>query len=119
MPFVKGQPGGPGRPAKADKFAGQIARAEARIARRLVRYIANMEALADGIYQEEASETGKRVVYQRPPDRQANEYLINRILGKPTERSDVIITTDEWILDPTQTTDTPKTNGAATPILNE
>jgi len=118
--FRKGQSGNPsGRPAKADKFAGEIARAERRIARRLVRYIANMEALADGVYQEEKSDNGSRVVYQRPPDRAANEYLINRILGKPTERSDVNLTTDDWILDPTQTTHPPQTNGAATPVLDE
>jgi hypothetical protein len=73
MPFVKGQPGGPGRRRKADKFARPIARAEKQIADRLPELIDNMLALASG----------------DPPDRQANEYLINRILGKPTERQEI------------------------------
>jgi hypothetical protein len=89
MPFQKGHPGGPGRPANADKFAGAIAKADTRIAKNLVRYIENMEAIADGIFQEEQTEDGPRIVYQRPPDRAANEYLINRIMGKPTERKEL------------------------------
>ncbi len=89
MPFEKGQSGNPaGRPRKADKFAGEIAKAEGRIAKKLVTYIENMEALADGIFVEEMTIEGKRIVYKRPPDRQANEYLINRIMGKPTERTE-------------------------------
>jgi hypothetical protein len=87
--FTKGQSGNPaGRPSKADKFAGQIAKAEGRIAKNLVRYIENMEALADGIYVEEMTLEGARVVYKRPPDRQANQYLIDRIMGKPTDRKE-------------------------------
>lgn len=90
MPFVKGQSGNPaGRPSNADKFAGAIAKADTRIAKNLVRYIENMEALADGIFQEEMTLDGTRIVYQRPPDRAANEYLINRIMGKPTERKEL------------------------------
>jgi hypothetical protein len=90
MPFVKGQSGNPkGRTPKAEKFAGQIAKAEGRIAKNLVRYIENMEALADGVFVEEIDETGKRTIYQRPPDRAANEYLINRVMGKPTERREI------------------------------
>ena len=73
MPFVKGQPGGPGRRKKADKFARPIARAEKQIADRLPELIDNMLALASG----------------DPPDRPANEYLINRILGKPIERQEI------------------------------
>lgn len=90
MPFIKGQSGNPsGRPAKADKFAGQIAKAEGRIAKNLVRYIENMEALADGIFEEQMTVEGVKIVYQRPPDRQANAYLIDRIMGKPTERKEL------------------------------
>jgi hypothetical protein len=90
MAFKKGQSGNPaGRPAKRDKYAGAIAKAEGRIAKNLTRYIENMEALADGVFIEEMTTDGLRIVFKRPPDRQANEYLINRVMGKPTERQEV------------------------------
>lgn len=90
MPFQKGHPGGPGRPRKADKFSGAVAKAEKQIVDRLPKLIENMIVLADGVLVEEVNiATGKPQVYQRPPDRQANEYLINRILGKPTERQEI------------------------------
>jgi hypothetical protein len=50
----------------------------------LERYKRNLDALADGVYVED--EKGGRV-YQTPPDRAANIYLIDRILGRPTENS--------------------------------
>ncbi len=90
MPFRKGQSGNPkGRPRKAERYAGAVAAAEDRIADRLPRLIDNMIALADGIWVEKEDEQGVRVIYRTPPDRAANEYLINRIMGKPTERTEV------------------------------
>ena len=89
MPFQKGHAGGPGRPRKADKNAGAVAKAEKQIRDRLPALIENMMLLADGIYVEEITIEGVRIVYKRPPDRQANEYLINRVMGKPTERQEV------------------------------
>jgi hypothetical protein len=79
---------GAGRKRKSDKFAGQIAKAEKVIADRLPDYIGNLQQLADGVFVEEMTIEGARIVYQRPPDRQANEYLLNRIMGKPTERKE-------------------------------
>lgn len=79
---------GAGRKAKAEKFKQPIAKAEKRIADRLPSLIDNMFALADGVWVEETTLEGARIVYQRPPDRQANEYLINRIMGKPTDRKE-------------------------------
>lgn len=49
----------------------------------LQRYKANLDWLADGVWVEDA-EKGR--IYQRLPDRAANIYLIDRVLGKPTEK---------------------------------
>jgi hypothetical protein len=82
---------GAGRKRKSDKFAGQIAKAESRIADRLLDYLDNMEQLAAGIWMDEVDKEGERRLYLRAPDRQANEYLINRIMGKPTERKELTL----------------------------
>jgi hypothetical protein len=76
---------GAGRKTKAEKFATAIARAEKRIADRLPQLIDNLIALADGVTVQEVDKDGEAVIFTRPPDFKANEYLINRILGKPTE----------------------------------
>ena len=43
----------------------------------------NLESLANGIQVNEGEE-----VFAVPPDRQSNIYLIDRYLGKPTERTE-------------------------------
>ncbi len=108
---------GAGRKAKAEKFAGQIASAEQRIADRLPQLIDNMLEIADGGYErveEEWQPAGlvtvgsgeyeskvfpdkpdhelvlvKRKVSIADKDRSANQYLIDRILGKPTQRTEL------------------------------
>ncbi len=118
MPFTKGQSGNPsGRRRKADKFARPIARAEKQIADQLPVLIENMLHLAHGGYErieEEwqpaglvyvgSGEFARRAFPELEPDapvlvkrkrsiadkdRQANEYLINRIMGKPIERQEI------------------------------
>jgi hypothetical protein len=131
MAFVKGQPGGPGRPRKADKNAGAVARAEKQIRDRLPSLIDNMLHLADGGYErveEEWQPAGslwigsgefarpmypelapdelvlvKRKVSIADKDRAANIYLVDRIMGKPTERKElsgevttVNLTVEQW-----------------------
>jgi hypothetical protein len=88
--FAKGNPGGPGRPKKADKYKGKIERAEKQIADRLPDLIDNLFELANGVLVEDVNPvTGETNVYRKPPDYKANEYLINRIMGKPTERQEI------------------------------
>jgi len=79
---------GAGRKPKDEKFKLPIAKAEKRIADRLPTLIDRMFELSDGVLVQEHDITGTPRVYQKPPDRQALEYLVNRILGKPTERQE-------------------------------
>jgi hypothetical protein len=81
---------GAGRKPKAQVFENEITKADKRIAKNLIRYIENMERLADGVLTEDTNiVTGDTSVYREAPNRQANEYLINRIMGKPVERQEV------------------------------
>ena len=81
---------GAGRKPKTEKFATAISRAEKQIADKLPVLIDSMMELAQGVRVEEYSITQDRmVVYQRPPDRASCEYLINRIMGKPTEKKEL------------------------------
>jgi hypothetical protein len=86
MPGHGGSRHGSGRKSKSERFLGPIAEAEARIADRLPSLIDNLFVLADGVTVEEPMPNGGVQVYTRAPDRQSNEYLINRIMGKPVER---------------------------------
>ena len=79
---------GAGRKPKAEKFETAISRAEKRIVDKLPDLIDNMMDLAAGVVVEETDANGDKKIYERPPDRQACEYLINRIMGRPTERSE-------------------------------
>lgn len=73
---------GRGRPPKAERFARPIATAEKWIADRLPELVELKMELARGVKVQDADGN----VYQRPPDGKAIEYLIDRIMGKPTER---------------------------------
>jgi hypothetical protein len=124
MPFSKGQSGNPaGRPRKAEKYAGQISQAEDQIADRLPQLIEAHFRLALGGYErveEEWQPAGliyvgsgesaccaypdlpsdqlvltKRKSSIADADRAAGQYLINRILGTPTQAIDATIDTPE------------------------
>lgn len=107
---------GSGRKPSAIKFETAIAQAEGRIADRLPSLIDNMFVLADGGYErveEQWAPAGslyigsgefqrrmypdladdklvliKRTMSVADKDRQANQYLIDRVMGKPTERQE-------------------------------
>lgn len=118
MPFAKGQSGNPaGRPRKAERFASAIAAAEQQIADQLPKLLVNMLKLANGGYYEDELElqpagsvtvgsgefasllypdkpADELVVVKKKrrraaPDRKANEYLIDRILGRPTQAVEI------------------------------
>ena len=120
--WPKGQSGNPaGRPRKAEKYAGQISASEDWIADRLPQLLDAQFALAIGGYErveEEwlpaalvyvgSGESARRAYPDLPADklvlvkrkssiadadRQAGQYLINRILGTPTQAIDATIDT--------------------------
>ena len=79
---------GAGRKPKDEKFKQPIARAEKQIADRLPWLIDRMMELAEGVRVEKYGLTGL-VVYQQAPDYKAIAYLVDRIMGKPTERREI------------------------------
>jgi hypothetical protein len=92
MAGVKGRSGGPrpnsGPKTKRVKFAGPIARAERQIVGKLPDIVGSLLELADGIRVQGMSPDGDAIVYDKPPDREAAKYLLDRIMGKPTERQE-------------------------------
>ena len=78
---------GAGRKRKANKFATAINQAEGQIVDRLPELIERLMDLATGVLSEEFDLIRMKArVYKAPPDRHALEYLVNRVMGKPTER---------------------------------
>lgn len=76
---------GAGRPKKAKLYENPIRQAEDKIKDRLPWVVDKLFELAEGVWVESTEIEGARVVYQKPPDRQACEYLMDRIMGKPTQ----------------------------------
>lgn len=99
MAGTGGRRPGAGRKPKAEKYQTAIAKAEKRIADRLPELIDNLFALADGVTVQEMLPDGSTNVYTRPPDFKANAYLIDRIMGKPTERREIEDVTPQQQID--------------------
>ena len=78
-----------GRPRKVELYGNHIRAAEDKIADALPEIIDNLLELARGIWFEETNVDGSKRVYRRAPDRQSNEYLANRLMGKPTEIQEI------------------------------
>lgn len=118
MPFQPGQSGNPkGRPRKAEKYAKQIEAADALLARKLKHNLEQLQRLADGGYERVEEKwlpaalvtTGSGELEQlafpdKAPDalvlverkrsvadmdRTALINLIDRMLGKPTQKQEI------------------------------
>lgn len=79
---------GAGRPKKRDANAGAVVKAEKKIRDRLPEVIDALFDLALGITVQEVDGEGHVNVYQKAPDSKAAIYLTDRIMGKPTERTE-------------------------------
>lgn len=84
---MAGVAGRSGRKPKAEKYIRPINAAEKKIADKLPWLIDQAMELAAGVSVEQTDGDSTKV-YLRPPDRQAIEYLVNRIMGKPVERQE-------------------------------
>lgn len=81
---------GAGRKPRDEKFKVPIAKAEKKIADKLPTLIDKALELAEGVLVEDFNiVTMQTTVYQKPPDLGAIKYLVDRIMGKPTERKEV------------------------------
>ena len=81
---------GAGRKPKDEKFKVPIAKAEKKIADKLPMLIDKALELAEGVLVEDFNiVTMQTSIYQKPPDLGAIKYLVDRIMGKPTERKEI------------------------------
>lgn len=88
MPKGGARPGA-GRKPKAVVYVQPIREAEKLIKDRLPWLVDRLFELAEGVRVESTGISGEPIVYQRPPDRASCEYLMDRIMGKPTQPVDV------------------------------
>ena len=82
---------GAGRKPNAEKYARPIAAAEKKIADRLPHIVDKLLELGEGVQVQRETEDGP-VIYTTIPDRQALQYMTDRIMGKPKDRGDQHIT---------------------------
>ena len=86
---------GAGRPPKRVLNESPIRAAEKKICDRLPWIVDKLIELVDGIHEEKTIGDGAVMVYKRAPDRQAAEYLIDRVMGKAAQPIDVSYQVDE------------------------
>jgi hypothetical protein len=81
-----GKRNGSGRKPNADKYIGPISRAEQRICENLDDLIDLAFVRARGYMAKDVGPDGEVEYYETPPDLKAIIYLVDRVMGKPTER---------------------------------
>lgn len=80
---------GAGRKTKTERHGTAIDQAEDKVCDHLPQLVDHMLQLAYGIKRAGKTPQGKPVVYDVPPNFKALAYLIDRILGKATERQEI------------------------------
>ena len=80
---------GAGRPPKHAIYESPIRAAERQIRDKLPWIVDKLLELVDGVHEEKMMGENAVIVYKRPPDRQAAEYLVDRIMGKPSQPVDI------------------------------
>ena len=76
--------------ARAVSRKNAIARADAFLAKNLLKHLKLLRELATGIKVMKPSKDGEESeVYMVPPDRQAIEYLVDRAMGKAQSRTEL------------------------------
>lgn len=85
--------GGPrpnaGRKTKAERHGTAIDQAEDKVCDHLPALVNHMLQLAYGIKLAKKTPQGGEIIYKTPPNFKALAYLIDRILGKATERQEI------------------------------
>lgn len=79
---------GSGRIPKGERYQTAIRAAEDKIRDHLPMIVDRMIELVDGVTVQEPDGNGGVRVYTRWPDRAAGIYLMDRLMGKPTERQE-------------------------------
>lgn len=90
---------GAGRPPKYVVHQSPIRAAETKITDRLPWIVDKLFELVEGIHEERTIGENAVIVYKRAPDRQAAEYLIDRVMGKAAQPIDVTYQVDEIAAD--------------------
>lgn len=90
---------GAGRPPTRVLNESPIRAAEKKIVDRLPWIVDKLIELVEGIHEEKTIGDNAVIVYKRAPDRQAAEYLIDRVMGKAAQPIDVYHQVDEIAAD--------------------
>ena len=90
---------GAGRPPKRVVHESPIRAAEKKITDRLPWIVDKLIELVEGIHEEKTIGDNAVIVYKRAPDRQAAEYLIDRVMGKAAQPVDISYQVEEIAAD--------------------
>lgn len=91
-----GKRAGAGRPRNEERFEPQIKKAHALIKKRWTEVVDALIDSAIGItFRETDEDTGGINIYTKAPDTKAAMYLLDRVMGKPTQQVNQNISFDK------------------------